>query len=601
MADNVLKASITADGSKFNKTLSELEAQLKRFQNALKNTSSVESFNRLNRAISETKSRIASISTVKDPLQKVTQGSNAATQSLINVGRVAQDLPFGFIGIANNLNPLLESFQRLKVESGSNASAFKSLASSLSGPAGIGVALSVVSSLLISFGDALFGSKAASKASEEALKSFSETIDRVKDSVKSLSTELAFLNQLGSINIKIRGQGSLQDLREQSIAQRQLTADLERQRDKLRALETTITNNTKLNSADREKALQSNADAVKDINDEILASENKSRILFRQIELQKVEDQKDSTKKQKETYDNFVSETIAKAKELASFLNANTIRDIEFEVDPRDTLGETLKKALDFIEKTKDITKNFKVKFNFFQAFDFKFIDDKLFKDLPKETEDLQKKVQKEIQDLTDRNPILLEFKNLSIKITADRKKLESDLKDLQTGIKEAVGGAVEGIAATIGDALSGKNPLAGVLNVIGDLIQQIGRALIKFAIVRGILDKILKNPLISPSIAFALGAAAIAIGQLVKNIKPSGARASGGGVNAGQGYYVGEQGKELFVPNTAGRIIPNNSLPGNTGRVQAAPVLVAGRLVASGNDLIAVLSSATRSQNRLS
>ena len=37
----------------------------------------------------------------------VKKGANEAAQALTNVGRVAQDLPFGFIGIQNNLNPLL--------------------------------------------------------------------------------------------------------------------------------------------------------------------------------------------------------------------------------------------------------------------------------------------------------------------------------------------------------------------------------------------------------------------------------------------------------------------------------------------------------------
>ena len=43
-------------------------------------------------------------------LLQTSRATNTASQSLINLGRVAQDAPFGFIGIANNINPLLESF-----------------------------------------------------------------------------------------------------------------------------------------------------------------------------------------------------------------------------------------------------------------------------------------------------------------------------------------------------------------------------------------------------------------------------------------------------------------------------------------------------------
>ena len=64
----------------------------------------------------------------------VKSGSNQAANALTNLGRVAQDAPFGFIGIQNNLNPLLESFQRLKAESGSTGGALKALAGSIITP-----------------------------------------------------------------------------------------------------------------------------------------------------------------------------------------------------------------------------------------------------------------------------------------------------------------------------------------------------------------------------------------------------------------------------------------------------------------------------------
>ena len=85
--------------------------------------------------------------------KKVVPASNQVNQALVNVSRVAQDAPYGFIGIANNLNPLLESFQRLKETSGSTGSALKQMAQGLMGPAGIGLALGVVSSVIVAFGD----------------------------------------------------------------------------------------------------------------------------------------------------------------------------------------------------------------------------------------------------------------------------------------------------------------------------------------------------------------------------------------------------------------------------------------------------------------
>jgi hypothetical protein len=79
----------------------------------------------------------------------VVKGSNQAAFALTNLGRVAQDAPFGFIGIQNNLNPLLESFQALKAQTGSTSGALKALGQSLIGPAGLGLALSVVGAAIL--------------------------------------------------------------------------------------------------------------------------------------------------------------------------------------------------------------------------------------------------------------------------------------------------------------------------------------------------------------------------------------------------------------------------------------------------------------------
>ena len=85
-------------------------------------------------------------------IAKATKPTGDATNALTNLSRVAQDAPYGFMGIANNLNPLLESFQRLSKETGSAGGALKAMVGGLMGPAGIGVALGVVSSLVVAFG-----------------------------------------------------------------------------------------------------------------------------------------------------------------------------------------------------------------------------------------------------------------------------------------------------------------------------------------------------------------------------------------------------------------------------------------------------------------
>jgi hypothetical protein len=134
-------------------------------------------------AVKNIQETVTATNTLGNSFKTLPANSDKATYALSNLSRVAQDAPYGFIGIANNLNPLLESFQRLQKESGSSANALKAMAQGLMGPAGIGLALGVASSLLVTFGDKLFQSSAAQKAAAEKTK---ENTDRIKEQKDAL-------------------------------------------------------------------------------------------------------------------------------------------------------------------------------------------------------------------------------------------------------------------------------------------------------------------------------------------------------------------------------------------------------------------------------
>jgi len=107
-----------------------------------------------------------------------------ATSTLTNFSRVVQDAPFGLIGIANNIDPFVSSFQQLKASTGTTGGAFKALVGQLAGPAGIALAISTVTSLLITFGDRLFDTgKAAEKVKSDA--------DQLKDAISGIFSETA--------------------------------------------------------------------------------------------------------------------------------------------------------------------------------------------------------------------------------------------------------------------------------------------------------------------------------------------------------------------------------------------------------------------------
>jgi hypothetical protein len=125
--------------------------------------------------IQETVTATQKLGTSFKTLPNVTDRS---TNALMNLSRVAQDAPYGFIGIANNLNPLLESFQRLSKDAGGAGGALKAMAGGLMGPAGIGLALGAVSSIIVAFGpkiaDFINGTNEATKAEDKFAQSLKD-------------------------------------------------------------------------------------------------------------------------------------------------------------------------------------------------------------------------------------------------------------------------------------------------------------------------------------------------------------------------------------------------------------------------------------------
>lgn len=121
----------------------------------------------------------------------LTKSSNLANLSVINFGRVLQDLPFGILGIANNLNPLIEGMNQLKREAAAAGTTIsQQLLVSLKGFGGITLAVSAVSAAL-SFAAVglqywIKGSKGAAESNEE----LSKSADIVADSYERMTAEL---------------------------------------------------------------------------------------------------------------------------------------------------------------------------------------------------------------------------------------------------------------------------------------------------------------------------------------------------------------------------------------------------------------------------
>lgn len=127
----------------------------------------------------------------------------------------------------------------------------------------------------------------------------------------------------------------------------------------------------------------------------------------------------------------------------------------------------------------------------------------------------------------------------------------------LKTYIAPFLGGVLKLAIEGIGKAFS------VVIDIIGGFIRTIYAA---FNAIKDLIDLVSSNPIVS-GIGDFLGKAF------------GGGKASGGPVNAGTTYLVGEQGPELFTTNTSGTIIPNNALRGSTSNSNTVNITVNGAI----------------------
>lgn len=208
MATNGMEIKVGADVGDAVKGIQILTGQFERLQKlaSLPNLSFAQQ-ERLNAMLLKTQGSLAKFQRANElanqSLGKIGNGSGQATQSLVNFGRVVQDAPFGIIGIANNIDPLLNSFQQLKASTGSSTLAFKALGSALIGPAGIAIAVSAITSLLVVYTQKKQQEAAALKASKDELKTFADVQKEVASNYSKEVTQVEVLVRvLGDENTK---------------------------------------------------------------------------------------------------------------------------------------------------------------------------------------------------------------------------------------------------------------------------------------------------------------------------------------------------------------------------------------------------------------
>lgn len=127
--------------------------------------------------------------------------SSTATFALTNFGRIAQDIPYGMIGIANNIVPLIESMQRLGAEAkATGVSMGTQLLNSLKGGGGLILGFSILTSVMqfAAVGLSAFtrGMGGSGKAAEDATKDIRTFNQVVGESTASVQGDIAKINAL---------------------------------------------------------------------------------------------------------------------------------------------------------------------------------------------------------------------------------------------------------------------------------------------------------------------------------------------------------------------------------------------------------------------
>jgi len=499
-----------------------------------------------------TNQAVAGIEKVTKSLQKMPNASNQATNSLMNLSRVAQDAPYGFIGIANNINPLLESFQRLKATTGTTGGAMKALGSSLMGPAGVGLAVGVVSSLLVTFGDRLFG---AGKAAKEASEKAKQLRDSIQGIFENAGKEAANVNLLISVlkNETETRERKLSAIKQLQQIQPEVFASLKLEGDTVNGLDSAYQQYlANLQSVIKVKVRQSQLENLitkqLQLQDKVIGDQ---LIIDKPFLASAIPGEREKITK---SLINQVSAAKIELQNLQSEIN-NILKDIQ-----SNTQGIELKPPP--VTKTTVSKKD-----NIVPLLGLGDSDQALFSSIDRIFSKIQDRVNFRLKNLFNQK------KGFDITGGSAKEKglipdetIKATQEQLQF-LSQAIGSVLQPAFSGLFDAFEeGGNVIKSFFDGFVDGIKRMIEQLLATAAISGILSLILPN--------------AGGFGKIFSGLIGLPGRAAGGPVAAGRPVIVGEAGRELFIPSTSGRIVPTNGLGGLAGAaMQMVSVTVNGQI----------------------
>jgi hypothetical protein len=154
----------------------------KRYYDALAKNSST-----LKKTTSDVSSYRSQIGGLGKGMGQLGKGTANAVPAMTSFSQIIQDSPYGIQGVANNIQQLTMQFGYLSTKSGGATSAIKGMVKSLAGPAGILLAVSLVTSLLVSYGDQLFKSENKAKKLKKEQDKLTESLENYELTLEAVA------------------------------------------------------------------------------------------------------------------------------------------------------------------------------------------------------------------------------------------------------------------------------------------------------------------------------------------------------------------------------------------------------------------------------
>ena len=145
-------------------------------------------FKSLESSAAKTNSKLGkSSASASKGINKLGKSAANGSSAMTAFSRTVQDAPFGIMGVSNNITNLTEQFGYLKNKTGSAGGALKAMLKDLKGFGGITLAISLVTSALLVFGDKIFKTKDRAKELRDEQEKLTKSLEDYVNGLESVS------------------------------------------------------------------------------------------------------------------------------------------------------------------------------------------------------------------------------------------------------------------------------------------------------------------------------------------------------------------------------------------------------------------------------